>query len=109
MYVHVYTSLDFFHFGHQDMVHSTWQQHTSIFQPDTSTYWYIQCCTNTTVFIQVVEIPEALLQQKVKHQRQGLFLNAYANMKNKYEVENRICRICNNEYGYAEYGIEYVK
>jgi hypothetical protein len=48
---------------------------------------------------QAISIAEA----KKKHQRQGLFLNSYA----KYAecVLSIICRICNNEYEYAEYGI----
>jgi hypothetical protein len=31
------------------------------------------------------------------------------NMQNMYKVETIICRICNNEYEYEKYGIEYVK
>jgi hypothetical protein len=30
-------------------------------------------------------------------------------MQNMYLVETIICRICNNEYEYAEYGKSYVK
>jgi hypothetical protein len=49
---------------------------------------------------QAISVSEA----KMKHQRQGLFLYAYANMHNMYEVETIIYRICNNENENAEYG-----
>ncbi len=52
---------------------------------------------------QAISIAEA----KMKHQRQGLFLYAYA--KYAEYVLCIICRICNNKYEYAEYGVHYVK
>jgi hypothetical protein len=31
------------------------------------------------------------------------------NMQNMYQIETKICRICNNEYESVGYGIKYVK
>jgi hypothetical protein len=57
----------------------------------------------------VVENQAIYSSKKINTRGKDYFFMHMQDMQNMYLVEILTCRICNNEYEYAEYGIEDVK